>query len=69
MNPPGVVKIHLMLHLETELRQANVYVLFFPHISMPNRSAPFLHDPTIVSVRPCCSEVHESGVPLQTPLW
>lgn len=28
MNPPGVVKIHIMLHPETELRQADVLFYF-----------------------------------------
>ena len=37
MNPPGVVKIHIMLHPEAELRQADIFfdfdVLIFQVVS------------------------------------
>ena len=40
-----------------------------PHISTLTRSAPSLHYPNIVPARPCWSECHEPGVPLDTPSW
>ena len=53
MNPPGVVKIHIMLHPETELRHANILfdfdVLIFQrppetlHLCIIQTSSPSVH--------------------------
>ena len=53
MNPPGVVKIHIMLNTETELRQADILfdfdVLIFQrppetfHLCIIQTSSPSVH--------------------------
>ena len=53
MNPPGVVKIHIMLHPEAELRQADIFfdfdVLIFQrppeafHLGIIQTSSPSVH--------------------------
>ena len=48
MNPPGVVKIHIMLHPEAELRQADIFfdfdVLIFqrPPVNSHSKKSLFL---------------------------
>ena len=55
MNPPGVVKIHIMLDTKAELRQADIVLDFDVLI--------FQRPPETLQL------YHEPGVPLQTLSW